>query len=189
MIVGYGRTSTAEQVAGLEAQIRDLTEAGAERIFTERVSSVSDRAQLNAALDFVRSGDTLVCCKLDRLARSTADLLAIVSRLETKGVALRVMAMSGGEPLDTRTATGKLMLTVLGAVAEFERSLMLERQKEGIAKAQLAGLYKGRHPSARLQADAIRALAATGLKPTAIAKELGIGRSSVYRVLEEPPPD
>ena len=128
MLVGYGRTSTVEQEAGLEAQQRDLRAAGCERLFCERVSSVATRAQLEAVLSFVRSGDTLVVTKPDRLARSVSDLLGIVSALEAKGVALRVLSM-GGSALDTGTPTGRLMLTMLGAVAEFERALMLERQR------------------------------------------------------------
>ena len=128
MLVGYARTSTVEQEAGLEAQERELRAAGAERIFCEQVSSVAPRAQLAAALDFVRSGDVLIVTKPDRLARSTADLLGIVQKLEAKGVALIVQSM-GGQPVDTRTATGKLLLTMLAAIATFERDLMLERQR------------------------------------------------------------
>jgi len=183
MLVGYGRTSTVEQEAGLEAQERDLRAAGCDKVFGERVSSVAKRAQLEAALEFAREGDTLVVAKLDRLARSVADLLGIVARLEAKGVALRVLAI-GGQPLDTGTATGKLMLTMLGAVAEFERALMLERQREGIAKAKAEGRYKGRKPTARAKGEDVHRLHGQGLRPTEIAKQLGIGRASVYRVLE-----
>ncbi len=183
MLVGYGRTSTVEQGAGLEAQERDLRAAGCGKVFAERVSSVAKRAQLEAALEFVRQGDTLVVAKLDRLARSVADLLGILARLEAKGEALRVLAM-GGQPLDTGTATGKLMLTMLGAVAEFERALMLERQREGIAKAKTEGRYKGRKPTARAKAEDVHRLHGQGVRPTEIAERLGIGRASVYRVLE-----
>lgn len=91
MIVGYGRTSSVEQVAGLEAQERDLRAAGAEKLFTEQVSAVARRDQLEAALDFIREGDVLLVTKPDRLARSVADLLAIVARLEAKHVALRIL--------------------------------------------------------------------------------------------------
>lgn len=182
MIVGYARTSTVEQEAGLEAQERDLAAAGCERVFSERVSSVAKRAQLEAAMDFVREGDTLAVCKPDRLARSVADMLDIVARLERKGVALRVLSMGGSE-VDTRTPTGRLMLTMLGAVAEFERALMLERQREGIAKAKAEGKYQGRVPTAQRQADAVRQLKAEGVRPVEIARRLGIGRASVYRIL------
>jgi DNA invertase Pin-like site-specific DNA recombinase len=183
MLVGYGRTSTVEQEAGLEAQDRDLRAAGCEKVLAERVSSVAKRDQLDAALDCVREGDALVVTKPDRLARSTADLLAIVACLERKDVALRVLSM-GGQSLDTSTPTGKLMLTMLGAVAEFERNLMLERQREGIAKAKADGAYKGRVPTAARQAGEVRKLHAEGMKPAEIAARLGIGRSSVYRALE-----
>ena len=122
MLVGYGRTSTAEQEAGLEAQLRDLKAAGCEKVFSEQVSSVAKRDELGRALAFIRQGDTLVVTRLDRLARSVRDLLEIVDRIAAKGAALRVLAMG----LDTAGATGRLMLQVLGAVAEFERALMLE---------------------------------------------------------------
>lgn len=182
MLVGYARTSTADQVAGLDAQERDLRAAGVEKLFAERVSSVAPRAQLEAALDFVREGDTLIVTKLDRLARSTADLLGIVARLDVKGVGLKVLAMGGGE-LDTRTPTGRLMLTLLGGVAEFERGMMLERQREGIAKAKSEGRYTGRQPTAQRQADEVRRLKAEGVRPVDIARKLGIGRASVYRII------
>lgn len=183
MIVGYARTSTFEQQAGLEAQERDLRAAGAGKLFSEQVSSVAARERLAAALDFVREGDVLMVCKPDRLARSTADLLGIVQRLEDRGVGLMVLSM-GGQQLDTRSPTGKLMLTMLGAVAEFERALMLERQREGIAKAKEEGRYKGRKPTARNQAADVAALKAAGVTPTEIAKRLGMSRMSVYRCLE-----
>ncbi len=183
MLVGYGRTSTSDQEAGLEAQETDLRAAGCEKLFIEQVSSVGKRQQLEAALDYVREGDTLVVTKLDRLARSVADLLTIVGRLEAKKVALRVLAMSGGQTLDTSTAIGKLMLAVIGAVGQFVRELMLERQRDGIAKAQREGRYKGRAPTARRQSAEIVRLKEEGVRPSEIASRLGIGRASVYRVL------
>ncbi len=182
MRVGYGRTSTVEQEAGLEAQHRDLEAAGCGKVFAERVSSVAKRAQMEAAIDYVRDGDTLVVTKPDRLARSVADLLAIVARLEAKGVGLLVLSM-GGQPVDTRSATGRLTLTILGAVAEFERALMLERQREGIAKAKDEGKYKGRVPTAQRQSAEVLKLKAEGVGATVIAERLGIGRASVYRII------
>ncbi len=182
--IGYARTSTAEQVAGLEAQERDLRAAGCERVFSEQVSSTATtRPQLAAVLDFIRQGDVLVVAKPDRLARSTADMLEIVKKIEAKGAALLVLSM-GGQVLDTRSPTGKLMLTVLAAVATFERDLMKERQIEGIAKAKSEGRYKGRVPTVRRRADEIFALKAQGLGPAEIARKLGVGRASVYRALE-----
>jgi len=168
-----------EQVAGFEAQLRDLGAAGAEKVFKEQVSSVGAREQLDQALDFVREGDVFAVCKLDRLARSTQHLLAIVEKLKAKGVALRVLNLG----LDTSTPTGKLMLTMLGAIAQFEREMMLERQREGIAKAKGEGKYKGRAPTARRQSADIHKLAGEGVGAAEIAQRLGIHRASVYRVL------
>ena len=179
MIIGYARTSTTEQVAGIEAQERDLKSAGVERIYREQTSAIGARKELEAAIDFAREGDALVITKLDRLARSVADLCTLVARLEAKGVALRILAMG----IDTGTPSGKLMLNVFGAIGQFEREIMLERQREGVAKAKAEGKYKGRAPTARAKADDIRHLAAEGLTREAIAKELGIGVASVYRVL------
>lgn len=182
-VIGYARTSTIEQAAGIEAQERDLRAAGCTRVFAEQVSSVAMlRPQLAAAFDYLRAGDVLVVTKPDRLARSTADLLGIMERLNAAGVGLRILSMGGAE-LDTRSATGKLMLTMLGAVATFERELMLERQREGIRKAAAEGKYKGRAPTARRKADQVNALKADGVGPAEIARRLKIGRASVYRII------
>src|SRR3712207_4280554 len=140
MKVGYARTSTVEQDAGLEAQLRELQAAGCEKVFKEQVSSVGRRERLAAALELVRDGDTLVVTRLCRLARSTAHLLQIVEALQSKGVNLQILDLN----LDTATATGKLLLTMVGAIGAFERELMLERQREGIAKAKAEKKYKGR---------------------------------------------
>lgn len=182
MLVGYGRTSTAEQVAGLEEQTRQLGATGCTKIFVEQVSSVSARAQLTAATEFVREGDTLVVTKIDRLARSTNDLLNIVSTLERKGVALRVTDFGGGV-LDTGSPTGRMLLTMMAAIAEFERAIMLERQKIGVAKAKAEGRYKGRVPTARRQSARVLELRASGKGASAIAAEVGVSRASVYRLL------
>ena len=182
MLIGYARTSTLDQKAGIEAQLRELAAAGAEKIFREQVSSVDlmERQQLDAAIDYVREGDTLIVTKLDRLARSVKHLHDLVDKLNAKGAALRILNLG----IDTGTATGKLMLTVLGGIAEFEREIMLERQREGIAKAKAEGRYRGRRPTAQAKAADVLALHAGGIGPTEIAKRLGIGRASVYRVLD-----
>lgn len=182
-LVGYGRTSTAEQEAGLEAQRRDLQAAGCGRVFVEQASSVGARPVLAQALDYVREGDTLVITKIDRLARSTVNLWELVKELDAKKVGLRVLNL-GGEPVDTRSSTGKLILNIFAGFAQFEREMMLERQKEGIAKARAEGRYTGRKPTARLKADEARRLHAEGKTPTEIAKALGIGRGSVYRAIQ-----
>ena len=180
MLVGYARTSTTDQVAGLEAQERDLRAAGCERMFSERVSSVAHREGLREALAFLRDGDALMVTKPDRLARNTQELLTIVADLKGRGVGLVVLSM-GGERLDTRNPTATLMLTILGGVAAWEREMMLERQREGIAKAKAEGAYKGRKAS--ISAAEVSALASQGVGPAAIAKRLGIARSSVYRLM------
>lgn len=178
MNLGYARVSTVDQEAGFAAQLRELEAAGVERIFEEKVSSVAGRPQLEAVIDFLREGDTLTVTRLDRLARSTRQLLEIAERVKAKGAGLRILNLG-----DTGTATGQLVFTVIGAIAEFERQLMLERQKEGIAAAKAAGKYKGRVPTARRQAAQIHELDAQGVKRAEIARRLGVGRTSVYRVL------
>ncbi|PYB70729.1 recombinase family protein [Rhizobium wuzhouense] len=181
-LVGYARTSTLEQIAGLESQVRDLTAAGCTKIFQEQVSSVdTKRPELERVLDYVREGDTLVVTKLDRLARSMANLMEIMGKLRSKGVELKILALN----LDTSTPTGKLMLNMLGSIAEFERELMLERQREGIAKAKADGKYRGRAPTARNKADKVREMRSQGKTVEAIIEELGVSRSSVFRALKE----
>jgi DNA invertase Pin-like site-specific DNA recombinase len=183
MLVGYARTSTVEQEAGLEAQLRDLKAHGCEEIFSEQVSSVQHRDELEKALRFIRKGDTLVVTKLDRLARSVMDLLTIQKRIEQKEANLSILNMN----LDTKTPTGRLMLTLIGSIAQFEREIMLERQREGIAKAKAEGKYKGRAATARAKAQQVVDLRRSGKGATEIAQETGIGRASVYRILAEHP--
>ena len=182
MIIGYARTSTADQIAGLDAQLRDLKAAGAEKVFAEQVSSVAQRDKLDAALQFAREGDTLIVCKLDRLARSVAGFLDIESELTRRGVGIVILSM-GGEKLDTRSPTSRFILTLLAAVAQFEREIMLERQREGIAKAKADGKFKGRAPTARNQTDAILAAHNAGAPHAAICESLGVSLSSIKRVL------
>jgi len=182
MLIGYARTSTAEQVAGFEAQKRELEALGAERIFAEQISARKDeRPQLEALLGFVRAGDVVIVTKLDRLARSVRDLMNIIERVEANDASLRIANMG----LDTSTATGRMMLTMLGSVAEFERAMMLERQRDGIAKAKIEGKYKGRKPTARAKAAAVLKLVEAGVEKTEIAHRLKIGRASVYRIMND----
>lgn len=180
MHIGYARTSTIEQKAGLEAQIRQLKEIDSSiKIFQEQVSSVDNREQLNQALDFIREHDTLVVTRLDRLARSVRNLVEIIDILKDKKANLKILDMN----LDTSTATGELMLNLLASIAQFERELMLERQKEGIAKAKADGKYKGRAPTARNQSDKVIELHRQGIGASQIAREIDISRSSVYRII------
>jgi DNA invertase Pin-like site-specific DNA recombinase len=183
MNIGYARTSTTEQKAGFDAQIRDLRAAGCcERdIYREQVSSVAERPELELVLDrILRPGDVLFVTKLDRLARSVADLVAITARLKALGAALKVL----DSPIDMTSPSGELILHVLGAVAEFERGIMLARQREGIAAAKAEGKYKGRTPTVRRQAAEIRRLKVEEkLSNAEIARRLDVHRSNVGRVL------
>ena len=181
MLIGYARSSSIEQVAGIEAQIRDLQAAGCEKVFAEQVSSVdmAARQQLSMLLDYARDGDTVVITDLSRLARSVSHLLSILERLSAKGAQLRILNMG----IDTGTPTGKLMLTILGGIHCWEREIMLERQREGVAKAKAEGKYQGRKPTARAKAEDVHRLRAEGIGATEIAARLGIGRASVYRIL------
>lgn len=178
--IGYARVSTTDQ--DLTAQVAELTAAGCERIYQEKKSGAdSERAELAAMLDYVREGDVVVCCKLDRIARSTKHLLGIVEGLEAKGVAFKVLNIQ----LDTSTPTGKLMLSMLAAIGQFEREMMLERQRDGIAQAQAAGKYKGRKATAQAKAGEVLELLGQGLTKQATADRLGIGIASVYRIAKE----
>ena len=185
MLIGYARTSTLEQKAGLEAQLESLRAIGCEKVYQEQTSSVAARAELRAAVEFSREGDILVVTKLDRLARSVRHLGEIVDELEAKRVGLRVLDLG----LDTSNATGKLMLNVLGSVAQFEREMMLERQREGIAKAKREGKYRGRAPTAMRKRDEVLAKLAAGLSKRQIARELAISERSVYRAAAVQPID
>jgi DNA invertase Pin-like site-specific DNA recombinase len=179
MIIGYARTSTVDQTAGFETQLKELEAAHCQKIFREQVSSVAIRLQLEAALEFARESDVLVVTKLDRLARSVSDLMTIIQVMERKAVGLRILNLG----MDTQTPTGKLMLTMLGGIAQFEREMMLERQKEGVAKAKSTGKYKGRKPLAGDLRQEVICLAAKGLVKANIARQLNIGEASVYRIL------
>jgi DNA invertase Pin-like site-specific DNA recombinase len=183
VLIGYARTSTLDQLAGLQAQVRDLKAAGCRKLYQEQASSIAQRDQLDAALDYAREGDTLVVTKLDRLARSARHLSDIVDALESKGIALRILNL-GGETVDTRGATGRLILNVFAAFAQFEREMMLERQREGIAKAKAEGKYKGRKPTARAKSPEAIRMFNSGKRVSEIAKALGVARASVYRALE-----
>ena len=139
--IAYVRVSTVEQHE--DRQCEGLKKYSIDKWFIEKVSGKNtDRPQLKAMLDYIREGDTLYVHDFSRLARSTKDLLDLVETLNSKGVAL----VSNKENLDSRTPTGKLMLTMIGAINEFERTNLLERQREGIAIAKEKGVYKGRKP-------------------------------------------
>jgi DNA invertase Pin-like site-specific DNA recombinase len=178
MLIGYARVSSIGQ--SLELQLEALKAAGCEKVYAEKRSgrTAADRPELARALDQARKGDTLIVTRLDRLARSVADLHRIMERLATEGVAFRCLQQGG---VDTSSSTGKLMLAILGAVAEFENDIRKDRQREGIEKAKAEGRYTGRQ--AIIDPAKVRAMRASGLGPTEIAKEMKIGRASVYRII------
>jgi DNA invertase Pin-like site-specific DNA recombinase len=177
-ILGYARVSTDDQdVAG---QTMRLTEAGAIKVFSDvRSGKKMDRPGLVGLLAYARDGDTLAIVRLDRLGRSLGELLTTVAVLKERGIAL----LSLEERIDTNSAAGELIFHVFGAIAHFERRLIAERTKDGIAAARARGKHPGRRP---LDVDKIAAalsLVKAGLSPTAAAKQLGLGRSTVYREL------
>ena len=181
MKYGYARTSTTKQDYGLEDQVEKLEAYGCGVIRTEQVSSVAERPEFETILDFIQEGDALVVTTLSRFARSIKDLWGAVELLESKGASLIVLDMN----LDTGTPNGRLMITLIGAINQWEREILLERQKIGIAKAKEEGKYKGRADTARRKANQIRHLHEQGMKPSAIAKELNIGVASVYRYRQD----
>lgn len=178
-LLGYARVSTTDQ--DLAVQLQALKAAGCTIIRSEKMSGTTTkgRSELQALLEFIREGDTLVVTRIDRLARSIGDLQDIVRELKSRRAALRATE----QPIDTSTAAGKAFLDMLGVFAEFETNLRRERQLEGIAQAKARGVYKGRKPS--IDRERVIQLHKKGMGPTAIADELKIGRASVYRVLEE----
>ncbi|BEJ32855.1 recombinase family protein [Enterobacter asburiae] len=181
-IVGYARVSTTGQ--SLDTQLEALS--GCEKIFREKISGAKDdRPELLAMLEWVREGDIVQVTKLDRLARNTRHLLEISEYLQGKGVALNILNIG----INTATPTGKLMLTMIGAIATFEREMMLERQAEGIALAKLKGKYKGRKATARSKTLEVIELVEKGLSKPEISRQLGIGITSIYRIIRVNRPD
>ena len=182
-VVGYARVSSLSQ--SLELQVDQLIEAGCEKVFSEKQSgsTVNGRGELDNALSYVREGDTLTITRLDRLARSIIDLHQIIGGLTAKGVGFRCLHQPAldFEPGQDHDAMGRLVRSMLGAFAEVELDVRKARQKEGIEKAKAAGVYTGRPP--KLEVSRIQELKDAGMGPAALARELGIGRASVYRLL------
>ena len=179
-VIGYARVSTHGQ--NLDAQLEALHKEGCDEIFQEKASGAKQhRPELAAMLRYARKGDIVVATKLDRLARSTKHLLQIVDELQSKDVELKIINLN----LDTSTPTGKLMLTMLAGIAQFEREIMLERQREGFEVAKSKGKIKGRPTSAQDKAEQIVKLAGCGLTKQAIADKLQLGVASVYNILRD----
>jgi len=175
-VLGYARVSTGDQdVAG---QMMRLDHAGAIKVFTDVRSGKSmDRPGLTELLAYARAGDTLAVVRLDRLGRSLGELLTVVKELKERGVAL----LSLEEKIDTSSAAGELVFHVFGAIAHFERRLIAERTKDGIAAARAKGKLPGRRPLDPDKAKAALSLVMAGISPTDAAKQLGLGRATVYR--------
>jgi DNA invertase Pin-like site-specific DNA recombinase len=176
-IYGYARVSSLSQSTDL--QVARLRAAGCDVVRQEAAAgrSRAGRSELDTILEFIQPGDTLMVVKLDRLGRSTRDVLNLVHELESRGAALHVL-----EPeIDTSKPEGRIILTTLSMVAEMELSFIKERQRAGIEAAKAKGVYKGRRRS--IDRDAVQQLRTEGLGATEIAKRLGIGRASVYKVL------
>lgn len=175
--IGYARVSTTDQ--DLQVQFDRLRSEGCDIIRSEKVSGGSreGRAELATVIEFLRQGDELVVVRLDRLGRDTRDVLNIVYECHERGAYVTIL-----DPhVSTRGEMGQIILTVLGMVAQMERRFIKERQREGIARARAAGVYKGGRP--RLDYQLIQRLCAEGMGPSAIAKAMGCSRMQVYRVL------
>ena len=178
MKVGYARVSSSGQ--SLDVQVDTLKNSGCEKIFQEKVSGTSTqgRDKLRECLDFVREGDEVAFKRVDRVARSVLDLQLIDKELTDK----KVTITSTEQPISTKDATSKCFLDMLGVFAELETNLRKERQMEGIARAKTKGVYKGR--KSNINVEKIKSLKDEGMGATAIARELGIHRDSVYRLLK-----
>lgn len=182
-IVGYARVSSPEQ--NLDRQTSRLTDAGAQKLFTDTVSgSTRDRPGLDAVVEYLRAGDTLLVASMDRLARSLVDLHTLVDELTTKGITVTFI-QEGQSYSANPSPTGRLLLGMLGAVAEFERSIIRERQAEGIARAKARGVYKGRKPVPGEKIEQARRLISQGVPKARVARDLGISRSSLYKHIEQ----
>ena len=183
MKVGYARVSSVDgsQETGLDTQVQLLKKNGCDKIFTEQKSGTTTKGRnaLRECLDFVREGDEFVFTRIDRVCRNILDLQLIVKELNEKGVVLNATE----QPISTKDASSKCFLDMLGVFSEFETNLRRERQLEGIARAKEKGVYQGR--KAKIDVERIKVLKKEGYGATAIARELGIHRDSVYRLLKK----
>ncbi len=179
-LYGYAVASLRNQ--DLSAQLKEMRQAGVKNVFQETLASIdAERPEFGKLMTSVRAGDTIVVTRIDRIARNTRHFLDITQDLNRRGICLRVL----GIQLNTSTENGQMMLSMLRAIAEFERELLLERQKEGIEKAKLAGKFKGRKATARAKSDKVLKLLEKGLTRQQVADKLKIGVASVYRILKE----
>lgn len=185
MKVGYARVSSRDQEGSLEGQEVALRTAGCSKVFQDRLSgATADRPGLNDALEYLRdSEDTLVVARLDRLGRSLPDALRTVQALADRGIGLQALDVQ----LDTSTASGRLMLNMLLMLAEWERDLLRERTREGVARARAAGRRPGPKPKLNAeQVEAVRAAVAGGQPVAAVARSFGVSRPTIYKALKDP---
>ena len=185
MKVGYARVSTRDQEGSLEGQEAALTAAGCAKVFVDRLSGArADRPGLKDALGYLRDGeDALVVARLDRLGRSLPDALRTVQALADRGIGLQALDVQ----LDTSTASGRLMLNMLLMLAEWERDLLRERTREGVARARAAGRRPGPRPKLNAeQVEAVRAAVAGGQPVAAVARSFGVSRPTIYKALKDP---
>tara|TARA_Y100000310_G_scaffold152483_1_gene151965 strand:+ start:10706 stop:11272 length:567 start_codon:yes stop_codon:yes gene_type:complete len=180
LIFGYARVSTVDQ--NLDNQLEKLNNVGCDRIYSEKVSGKdTNRPEFQKLMDHVREGDTIAVWKIDRIARNLKDLLTIVEELKERGVTLKILSQN----IDTTTPQGKMFLSMLGMFAEFERDLLLERQREGIAIAKEKGKYKGRKGVDPALKEQVIEQYNNGVKPKAIIEQTGLGRSTVFKIIKE----
>ena len=182
MLIGYARVSTRDQEGSLAGQEAALSDAGCEKVFHDRLSGAkADRPGLQAALDYARDDDTLVVARLDRLGRSLPDALRTVQDLTERGIGLKALDVE----LDTSTAAGRLMLNMLLVLADWERDLLRERTREGVARARAAGKRPGPRPKlSDEQISAVRAAVAGGETVSAVARSVGVSRQTIYKALD-----
>jgi DNA invertase Pin-like site-specific DNA recombinase len=153
--------------------------AGAEKIFCEHTSSVKARPQLDAAIEFAREGDTLIVTDLSRMVQSVTEFMVVQARLAEKKVHVHVLNLG----LDTRQRTSQVIMDFMVTISHFEKQIVSERWREGIAKAKREGKFKGRPPTSPTKADEVKRLAASGLPKCKIAQQVGISRRTVFRIL------
>lgn len=181
--IGYARVSSVDQ--HLDRQLAQFKERGIEKIFTDKVSGKNtDRPGFQQMMEFVREGDELYVCSMDRMARNLKDLLSITETLQDKGVSVHFLKENISlVPTGEKSALTKLLMAMIGAVAEFERSLILERQREGIQQAKKRNVYKGRVPIDQETIQKARQMVNDGMSKVVVAKKLGIGRTTLYKYL------
>lgn len=181
--IGYARVSSVDQP--LDRQLAQFKEQGIEKAFTDKVScKKTDRPGFQQMMEFVREGDELYVCGMDRMAGNLKDLFSITDMHQNKGVSFHFLKENiSPVPTGEKSALLKLLMAIIGAVAEFERSLILERQREGFALAKARGAYKGRKPVSEEVIEQAKKMVASGIAKTVVARSLGIGRTSLYKYL------